>query len=184
MRKKKQIKKRYIKPDTKYNMIIISKLINFLMKGGKIDACTKIVYNALNALKNDLELKERYIDDKNNGPWELIMFNDFLSKIEIEYIIKRKKVGGAIFKVPIKEEDVFWRWCSGLRFLSKLLKNWGKKYRNLIKDNVEFKRSNSFKKLFLEIKNTLMNRKSYTYQHKLLNLKIAKENKAFEHFKY
>ena len=47
----KQAPKRKIKPDPKYQLAQLAKFINYIMKGGKKNAATKIVYQALDIVK-------------------------------------------------------------------------------------------------------------------------------------
>lgn len=90
MSRKKQAKKREITPDQAYNSSLIAKLINGVMLDGKKSTAEKIVYGAMEEMKNKakedpLKLCEKAID--NVKP-----------KIET----KSRRVGGATYQVPVE----------------------------------------------------------------------------------
>ena len=85
---RKKIEKRQIEPDLIYNNILVSKLINKVMTGGKKSVARKIVYQAFEEIKNKtkkepLEIFEKAI--QNTSPL-----------VEV----KSKRVGGATYQVP------------------------------------------------------------------------------------
>jgi small subunit ribosomal protein S7 len=85
----KPAKKRIVKPDEKYNNIVVAKLINYVMKDGKKDTSRTIVYKAIEELQaktkqNGVEVLEKAIE--NVKP-----------KIEV----RSRRVGGANFQVPV-----------------------------------------------------------------------------------
>lgn len=83
MRKKKKIK-RIIKPDERFNNIIIAKFINQVMRCGKKILAKKIVYGAFSNLGSEpLAIFEQAI--KNVGP-------------QMELISRR--IGGANYQIP------------------------------------------------------------------------------------
>lgn len=53
MRKKIKIKKHSVEPDNNYNSLIVARLINKIMRGGKKDQAQKIVYQALQTIEKD-----------------------------------------------------------------------------------------------------------------------------------
>jgi small subunit ribosomal protein S7 len=90
MSRKRQAKKREISSDQAYNSTLIAKLINGIMVGGKKSTAEKIVYGAMNEMKDKakedpLKICEKAID--NVKP-----------KIET----KSRRVGGATYQVPIE----------------------------------------------------------------------------------
>ena len=86
MRHKKVIK-RQIQPDPMYNNLLIAKLINRIMKDGKKSIAEKLVYKALDTLKQ-----------KGHDP--LAIFHKALSTISPKVEIKARRVGGANYQVP------------------------------------------------------------------------------------
>lgn len=86
----KKFKKHEIYPDAIYNSAIIAKLINQIMRNGKKNAARKIVYGALDIIKETTKKESMEVFDtamRNAGP-------------QLE--IKPKRVGGATYQVPIE----------------------------------------------------------------------------------
>ncbi|TSC93403.1 MAG: small subunit ribosomal protein S7 [Candidatus Berkelbacteria bacterium Licking1014_7] len=86
--RKAKFKKRQLAPDPRYNSILISQLINYVMKDGKKNTAKNIVYKALEIIekktkKSALEILQLAI--KNTSPL-----------LEV----KSKRVGGATYQVP------------------------------------------------------------------------------------
>ena len=52
MSRKKRAPKRIFYPDAKFQSLVLSKFINFIMYDGKKAVAEKIVYNALNQIKS------------------------------------------------------------------------------------------------------------------------------------
>ena len=93
MRGRKYLKKREIKPDSKYNSVLITKFINKIMLGGQKKTAEKIVYKALDIVtektkKDALEAFDTAI--KNASPL-----------LEV----KSKRIGGATYQVPTEVRE-------------------------------------------------------------------------------
>jgi len=85
-----KIKKHPAEPDPLYGSVVVSKLINQIMKDGKKTVARKVVYGAFDIIakktkKEPTEVFEAALD--NVGP-----------RIEV----KSKRVGGATYQVPIE----------------------------------------------------------------------------------
>ena len=52
--RKKRSEKRYLKPDPKYNDILVSKFINYLMWDGKKSTARTIVYDSFDLIEQNL----------------------------------------------------------------------------------------------------------------------------------
>ncbi|MCX6778664.1 MAG: 30S ribosomal protein S7 [Candidatus Magasanikbacteria bacterium] len=99
----KQAPKREILPDLKYNNLVVSKFINYVMKKGKKSVAQKVVYTALERVaaktkKDALEVFEEAI--RNIGP-----------TVET----KSRRVGGANYQVPMpvrgeRKNSLAFRW--------------------------------------------------------------------------
>ena len=89
MRKAKP-KKRYILPDPKFNDILVTKFVNYLMKDGKKSTAYSIFYDAVQIVE------ER---TKENG---LEMWKKALNNIYPSVEVKSRRVGGATFQVPME----------------------------------------------------------------------------------
>ncbi len=78
-----------ITPDLKYNSKKVSKFINYIMLDGKKSVAKKIVYDALDIIK----------EKKAGDP--LVIFKEALAKVGPEMEVKSRRVGGANYQVPI-----------------------------------------------------------------------------------
>lgn len=79
-----------IQADPKYHSIVVSRLINYVMVKGKKNAARKIVYGAMDEIKNKSKQDALEVFDnaiKNVGPY-----------VEI----KSKRIGGANYQVPVE----------------------------------------------------------------------------------
>ncbi|MCB9757214.1 MAG: 30S ribosomal protein S7 [Candidatus Omnitrophica bacterium] len=90
MRRRAVIKKVDL-PDPKYNSQLIAKFINVLMSSGKKTTAEKIVYGALDSLK------ERVQDEV-----PLKVFNKAMDNVRPRLELKPRRVGGATYQIPIE----------------------------------------------------------------------------------
>ena len=90
MSRKKRAPKRIYYPDAKYESLILSKFINFIMYDGKKIAAEKIIYTALDQIKN--KTKED----------PLKVFNEAINNIRPNLEVRSRRVGGATYQVPVE----------------------------------------------------------------------------------
>jgi len=90
MSRKKQAPKRIFYPDPRYGSTVLAKFINFVMYDGKKKTAEKIIYTALDQIKNIT--KEDPIK----------VFNDAISKIRPNLEVRSRRVGGATYQVPVE----------------------------------------------------------------------------------
>ncbi len=90
MRGTKQIPKRLISADEKYNSILVSQFINKLMQDGKKATARTIVYGAL----KDLE-------EATHRPG-LEAFDAALKNVAPQVEVRSKRIGGATYQVPVE----------------------------------------------------------------------------------
>ena len=90
MRRRAAIKKPDL-PDPKYNSQLIAKFINVLMESGKKTVAEKIVYGALDTLK------ERVQEESS-----LKVFTKAMDNIRPRLELKPRRVGGATYQIPIE----------------------------------------------------------------------------------
>jgi len=83
--KKKSIE---VQPDYIYNSAVVSKVINYIMRRGKKSTASRIVYNALDAIKEKTQ----------KDPLEILDLAIRNASPILE--IKPKRIGGAIYQVP------------------------------------------------------------------------------------
>lgn len=103
-RKKRVIKKRSIKPDRKFNSVMVSKLINKVMWDGKATQAENIVYQGLDYSSKKL----------NQNP--LSMLEEVVKSLKLELETKKWKFGGANRLIP-KKIDSERSLCLALRWL-------------------------------------------------------------------
>ena len=84
---------RPIVPDVKYNSPVITKFVSRMMLDGKKDACTKIVYKAMDQLKSKTD----------KDPLEV--FLKALDNVKPMVEVKSRRVGGATYPVPVEIRD-------------------------------------------------------------------------------
>ncbi len=85
-----KIKRRTINPDAKYNSVVVAKLINYVLRKGKKNVATKIVYNSFDAVA------------KKTGKDPIDVFQEALKNVKPMMEIKPKRIGGAVYQVPVE----------------------------------------------------------------------------------
>ena len=91
MSRKPYKKRKYgLKPDVKYNSLLVAKFINMIMLDGKKSIAQKIVYDALENLEKKL----------NKGALEI--FEDVIEKARPLVEVKSKRLGGANYQIPVE----------------------------------------------------------------------------------
>lgn len=108
-RRKKRVQ-RPISPDPLYNNVVVSKLINHIMQGGKKTTARKIVYKTFDIIKKTTQREPIEVFDQameNAGP-------------QVE--VKPKRVGGATYQVP-REVQGERRMTLALRWILKAAKS-------------------------------------------------------------
>ena len=88
MSRKNRAPKKIFYPDAKYGSLVIAKFINFVMYDGKKSVAEKIIYTALDQIKN--KTKEDPIK----------IFNDAVNNIRPNLEVRSRRVGGATYQVP------------------------------------------------------------------------------------
>ena len=101
--KKKKDLTRKILPDTKYNSTTLAKFINHIMLGGKKTTAQKIVYTALDKIK----------EETKKDP--LKIFQEALKNVQPQVEVRSRRVGGANYQVPIpvsskRQSALAFRW--------------------------------------------------------------------------
>ena len=90
MSRKKQAPKRIVYADAKYQSLILTKFINFIMYDGKRSVAEKIIYTALE------KIKEKTKQDP------IKIFNDAISNVRPNLEVRSRRVGGATYQVPVE----------------------------------------------------------------------------------
>ena len=95
MPRRREVPKRTILPDPKYNSEMLAKFINMVMERGKKSIAEKIMYGAMD------EMVER---KKGADPMELL--DQALDNVRPVVEVKSRRVGGATYQVPVEVRSV------------------------------------------------------------------------------
>ncbi|MAV75034.1 MAG: 30S ribosomal protein S7 [Cellvibrionales bacterium] len=103
MPRRRIVAKREILPDPKYGNVTLAKFMNHVMISGKKSVAERIVYGALDIVK----------DKSGNDP--LDAFQEALDSIAPMVEVKSRRVGGATYQVPVevrasRRETLSMRW--------------------------------------------------------------------------
>jgi small subunit ribosomal protein S7 len=90
MPRRREVAKRYVLPDPKYNSKLAAKFINNVMRRGKKSVAENIFYGALDLIEQRAK----------QDPLEL--FNKALDNIRPVIEVKSRRVGGATYQVPVE----------------------------------------------------------------------------------
>lgn len=90
MPRRREVKKREVLPDPKYNSKLIAKFINHVMRQGKKSVAERIVYGALDLIAQRT----------NKDPLEV--FHQALENVRPVIEVKSRRVGGATYQVPVE----------------------------------------------------------------------------------
>lgn len=90
MGRRKKKEDRGLGPDPKYNNILITRFINRLMKQGKKSVAQKVLYGALDIVKEKL----------NKNPIEI--FDKAIKNVSPLLEVRSRRIGGAHYQIPFE----------------------------------------------------------------------------------
>ena len=82
---------RFLRPDSKYNNMVLAKFINCLMESGKKTVAEQIVYDAFKILS-------QRVSDKD----PLEVFETAMNNVKPILEVRSKRVGGQTYQVPVE----------------------------------------------------------------------------------
>lgn len=156
MPRRREVQKRKILPDPKFQDRLVTKFINNLMRKGKRSTAEAICYGALNLIQ------ERTSDEP------LKVFKKALENIKPIIEVKSRRVGGATYQVPVEVRQDR-RVALGMRWLISYSKARGEKTMR--------------EKLAGEILDASNNRGNAVKKREDTH-KMAEANKAFAHYRW
>ena len=156
MSRKHRAESRDVLPDPRYQDIVITKLINSLMKGGKRSTSEQIVYGAFDLVETKTQEEP------------LKMFKKALNNIKPAIEVKSRRIGGATYQIPVEVRPVR-RQSLALRWLRDYSKSRNGK--------------TMIDKLADEIIDAASNRGGAVKKREDV-YKMAEANKAFAHLKW
>lgn len=146
-------KKRAVTPDTRYNSVKVSRLINYIMERGKKSVARSIVYQAFDEIQKM----------ENRDPQ--IVFEEALQNVGPLTELRSRRVGGANYQIP-QEVSVDRRLVLALRWILQAAK--------------ERKGVPMYKKLAQEIVGASKNEGAAVTRRENTQ-KMAEANRAFAH---
>ncbi len=156
MPRRREVQKRKILPDPKYQDRLVTKFINNLMRKGKRSTAEQIVYGAF-----------EIVQDKGKDE-ALKIFKKALENIKPVLEVKSRRVGGATYQVPVEVRQDR-RVALGMRWLIGYAKDRGEKTMR--------------EKLAGEIMDAANNRGNAVKKREDTH-KMAEANKAFAHYRW
>jgi small subunit ribosomal protein S7 len=90
MPRRREVPKRVITPDPKYNEALVAKFINTLMFKGKRSTAERIVYGALDIVQ------------EKRGEDPIDTFKRAIDNVQPVIEVKSRRVGGATYQVPVE----------------------------------------------------------------------------------
>ena len=156
MSRKKKAPKKIFYPDAKYQSLVLAKFINFIMYDGKKTTAEKIIYSALDEIKNKTK----------SDP--IKVFNDAINNIRPNLEVRSRRVGGATYQVPV-EVKTKRSHTLALRWLLEATRKRKNKTMSL--------------KLFNELMDASQNKGSAIKKREDTH-KMAESNKAFAHYRW
>ncbi|MBC6427961.1 MAG: 30S ribosomal protein S7 [Cellvibrionales bacterium] len=148
--------KREILPDPKFGDVQLAKFMNHLMVSGKKSVAEKIVYGALDLVR----------ERTKRDPLEI--FAEALENIAPQVEVKSRRVGGATYQVPIEVRPAR-RTALAMRWLVEHARSRGEK--------------SMAQRLAAEMADAADNRGSAVKKREEVH-RMAEANKAFSHFRF
>lgn len=93
MRGRKYIKKRAVKPDPKYNSVLVEKFINKILLRGKKETARSIVYKSFQIIADQTKKDA------------LEVFSQALKNVSPLLEVRSKRIGGATYQVPMEIKE-------------------------------------------------------------------------------
>ena len=156
MSRKKRAPKRIFYPDAKFGSLILAKFTNFLMYDGKKTTAERIIYSALDKIK----------DKTKEDP--IKVFNDAINIIRPNLEVRSRRVGGATYQVPVEVKT---------KRSQTLALRW------LLDATRKRKNKSMSDKLMNELMDASQNKGSAIKKREDTH-KMAESNKAFAHFRW
>lgn len=156
MPRRREVEKRDILPDPKFNSTQLSKFINIIMECGKKAVAEKIVYNALDIINKK---------SKKDG---IEVFNNAMEAVKPVVELKSRRVGGANYQIPIEVAPTR-QTALAMRWIRDAARKRGEK-------SMDIRLANELMEA-TEGRGSAMKKRDEVH-------KMAEANKAFAHFRY
>lgn len=154
--RKRRAEKRLLEPDPIYNDVLVTKLINYVMKQGKKNVARKLVYGAFDLIR----------EKTNKNP--LDVFHKAVNNVQPMIEVRSRRIGGATYQVPTEVRPER-RIALALRWIINFAR--------------ERKDKSFINKLASELI-AASNNEGAAIKKKEDTHRMAEANKAFAHFKW
>jgi len=88
--RKKRAEKRYIKPDPKFNDLLVAKFINYMMWSGKKTVARQMIYDSFDVI------------EKRTSKPAMEVFQRAINNVQPLVEVRSRRVGGATYQVPME----------------------------------------------------------------------------------
>ena len=156
MPRRREVPKRQILPDPLYSSQLVTKFVNVVMKDGKKSVAEKLLYDALDVIR------ERTEEDP------MKVFKKAVDNVKPAVEVKSRRVGGSTYQVPVEVRPSR-RLALSMRWLIGAAKSRGEKTMNL--------------RLANELMDAAQNRGA-AIKKKDDTHRMADANKAFAHYRW
>ena len=156
MSRKKRAPLRIFYPEARYESLILSKFINFIMYDGKKAVAENVIYTALEQIKSKTK------DDP------IKVFNDAINNIRPNLEVVSRRVGGATYQVPVEVKT---------KRSQTLAMRW------LIEASRKRKNKTMSDRLFNELMDASQ-KKGAAIKKREDTHRMAESNKAFAHYRW
>ncbi len=154
--RKRRAEKRFIKPDPKYDDIMVAKFINSIMIKGKKSVARKVIYNAFDII------------EKRTKKTGVEIFKQAITNTQPLIEVRSRRVGGATYQVPTEVRPER-RTALAMRWIKTYAKQRSEK--------------SASQKIAMELI-AASNSEGSAIKKKEDTHKMAEANKAFAHFKW
>lgn len=155
--RRRRAEKRKVMADPKYSSELVSRFVNVVMICGKKQAAEKIVYGAMDIMK------ERLGDDG-----VLKMFGKAIDNVRPRVELKSRRVGGSTYQVPIEVTPL-----RGSSLSMRWIRDFARKKKG---KSMEQKLADELVAAY-KLEGSAIKKKDETH-------KMAEANKAFSHFRW
>ena len=157
MPRRREVPKRQILPDPLYHSQLVSKFVNVLMKDGKKSVAERILYDALNTIK-----------ERTGEEDPVTVFQKAIDNVKPAVEVKSRRVGGSTYQVPMEVRPAR-KLALAMRWLIQAAKGRGEKTMRL--------------RLAGELLDAAENR-GVAIKRKEDTHRMAEANRAFSHYRW
>ena len=173
MSRRREVAKREILPDPKFQSELLAKFMNVLMVSGKKSIAETITYQALDVLNERLKKTRKSADETDEAKHDkskslLEWFEQAIDNVRPIVEVRSRRVGGATYQVPVEVRSVR-SVALGMRWIIKSARLRGEKGMVL--------------RLAGELMDAIEGKGSAVKKREEMH-RMAKANQAFAHFRW